>query len=227
MPPRRQSQDIGASSNALITAPAIGLIVAGVLKLFSALKFLFFFTVGDQMMHSFFPFSHLNFPPDWSGFYGVGAMLFIALPAGLIIFGGFEMLRLRSYAWAMAAAIIAIMACSLLGLPVGIWALIILLQTGVREKFSNAPVAISSIKWLAAGFFLITVLCFSALALGSPLQIFRPGINFSARHRRARDRLSVAQCSDRQPRQPLRLRRTATHPTDRAIRPFAPARFRL
>ena len=49
------------------------------------------------------------------------------------------MLRLRSYAWAMAAAILSIVACSLIGLPIGIWALIVLLQSDVRETFARRP----------------------------------------------------------------------------------------
>ena len=48
------------------------------------------------------------------------------------------MLRLRSYAWALAAAILSIVACSLIGLPIGIWALIVLARPDVRETFANA-----------------------------------------------------------------------------------------
>ncbi|HKW30799.1 MAG TPA: malectin domain-containing carbohydrate-binding protein, partial [Verrucomicrobiae bacterium] len=56
----------------------------------------------------------------------------------LILFGALQMLRLRSYAWALAAAILSIVACSLIGLPMGIWALIVLARPDVRETFANA-----------------------------------------------------------------------------------------
>ena len=58
----------------------------------------------------------------------------------MIFFGAYQMLRLQSYAWSsMAAAIISIIACSLIGLPVGIWALIVLAQPEVREAFKTSP----------------------------------------------------------------------------------------
>jgi TM2 domain-containing membrane protein YozV len=156
----------GDSAHVCIKAPAIGLIVAGVFKLISALKALFFFSAGNQIIHSFFPQFNQLFPAPWSGMCGAGVMFFTAIPAALIIFGGVEMLRLRSYGWAVAAAIISIVACSILGLPVGIWALIILLRPGTREKFSNAPVAICATKWLGAAFILILLLCLSVVATG-------------------------------------------------------------
>jgi uncharacterized membrane protein YbaN (DUF454 family) len=48
------------------------------------------------------------------------------------------MLQRRSYAWAVAAGIISIMSCSLIGLPVGIWALIVLSRSDVKSAFNCA-----------------------------------------------------------------------------------------
>ena len=58
----------------------------------------------------------------------------------LILFGGYQMLERRSYPWAMAAGIISIVACSLIGLPIGIWALIVLAREDVKASFGpGAP----------------------------------------------------------------------------------------
>ena len=75
------------------------------------------------------------------GIASVSLVLFKVIPALLILFGAFQMLQLRSYAWAMAAAILSIIACSLVGLPMGIWALIVLARQDVRETFARATVS--------------------------------------------------------------------------------------
>ncbi len=47
------------------------------------------------------------------------------------------MLRLRSYAWSVAAGILAVLSCSLISLPFGVWALIVLARPDVRETFAH------------------------------------------------------------------------------------------
>ncbi len=126
----------------VVVLPAVALMVAAAWKLFSA-------AVGMFAVAGIFGSG------GWLGQLlanlGVAAMLpiksialmslvlFKIVPAVLIFYGGFEMLRLRSYAWAVAAAIIAIVACSLIGLPVGIWSLIVLGRRDVRDAFGNYP----------------------------------------------------------------------------------------
>ncbi len=63
--------------------------------------------------------------------------------AALIAFGAWRMKELRSYGLAVTASILAMIpcftsCCCLLGLPVGIWALIVLLDKDVKAAF-NAP----------------------------------------------------------------------------------------
>jgi hypothetical protein len=61
---------------------------------------------------------------------GIGAVIFI---------GAQKMKRLESYNWAMAASIIALIPCispcCLLGLPFGIWALVVLAKPEVKNAF--------------------------------------------------------------------------------------------
>jgi tRNA A-37 threonylcarbamoyl transferase component Bud32 len=58
----------------------------------------------------------------------------------LVLFGGLKMLRYQSRAWAMTAAILAMIfpPLHLIGIPVGIWALVILSQQDVRNVFGAA-----------------------------------------------------------------------------------------
>jgi hypothetical protein len=73
----------------------------------------------------------------------VGSILFNLLGVGLgvlIAFGGLQMTKFRMYGLAIAASIIAMIpcfscCCCLIGLPVGIWSLVVLSRPEVRAAF--------------------------------------------------------------------------------------------
>ena len=65
----------------------------------------------------------------------------ILLLNGFVIFGATKMLRLQSHALAMATCIIAMLpftvgCCCLLGLPFGIWGLVVMNKPDVRSQFT-------------------------------------------------------------------------------------------
>ena len=67
----------------------------------------------------------------------VVALVVVALN-GFVLFGAIKMLRLQSYGLAVAAAIIAMLPCQcccVLGLPFGIWALVVLNKPEVKSHF--------------------------------------------------------------------------------------------
>jgi predicted Ser/Thr protein kinase/DUF4097 and DUF4098 domain-containing protein YvlB len=139
VPPIAGAAMPGGGSSPMIMAPAVALIIAGCLKLFGALMgilyLLSFGAIGHKHDYFLFPgFIHF-LPPVVAG----AVLLFSVIPAVAIIYGGVQMFRLRSYGWAVAASLVAIIFCSLVGTPVGIWALIVLLMAGVRETFANRP----------------------------------------------------------------------------------------
>ena len=160
-----------------IVAPAVGLMVGALWKLFSAATALFFVSGHNQWLDPMFGNFGIG---SFSGMASVSLVFFKVIPGLLILFGAFQMLRLRSYAWAMAAAILSIIACSLIGLPVGIWAAIILLQPDVQETFarSAASTRSSSGPWpwilvavaglIAIGLLLVVVLVHEVTAGTSP-----------------------------------------------------------
>ncbi|MGH9882007.1 MAG: hypothetical protein ACRD6N_11280, partial [Pyrinomonadaceae bacterium] len=59
----------------------------------------------------------------------------------IIIFGGIQMLRARRYSIALVAAILALIplssVCCIPGIPIGIWALIVLRQPEVMAAFES------------------------------------------------------------------------------------------
>jgi len=69
-------------------------------------------------------------------FAGIGIIVGV-----VILLGAFKMMKLQSYNFAMTAAIIAmipcISPCCLLGLPAGIWALVILMKPEVKAAFDQ------------------------------------------------------------------------------------------
>jgi hypothetical protein len=132
----------------IVTAPAVALMVAAGWKVLSGFMAVFVLTSIPNLMNKMPAFSGMTgfFNPDgWSTVAMASMILFKVLPAGFIFFGAYQMLHRRSYAWAVAAAILAILACSLIGLPAGIWALIVLARNEVKNAFGSSAVATETI----------------------------------------------------------------------------------
>ncbi len=74
-----------------------------------------------------------------TGPLAIGSYIFAIVMALLIFWGAFEMQRLRNYVFAFVAALLAIIpcltSCCLVGLPFGIWALVVLSRTEVKSQF--------------------------------------------------------------------------------------------
>jgi hypothetical protein len=122
----------------MIVAPGIALMVAGILKLSSALKTLLFFGwPGGNWLNSIVPGLSALSSTHLGGLIMFDA-IFKIIASLLMLFGGYQMVRRQGYPWAIAAGIISIVACSLIGLPIGIWALIVLAQQNVRAVFENS-----------------------------------------------------------------------------------------
>jgi predicted Ser/Thr protein kinase len=119
----------------LITAPAVALMVAGLWKILSALLNGLVLLPGGL--------GWLDKLVGGSFFSGVGSVaiaslvLFKFIPGVLILLGGYLMLRRQSYSWAIGAGIISVVACSLVSLPIGIWALLVLARDDVKAAFAG------------------------------------------------------------------------------------------
>jgi len=62
----------------------------------------------------------------------------------LVGYGALQMLKLRSYGWSLAASILALIPCTspccVVGLPIGIWALVVLSRPEVKAALGRPPV---------------------------------------------------------------------------------------
>jgi len=125
----------------IVTAPAVALMIAGFWKILSACGGLLFLSNGKDWLGKI---PGIGDDPDlqvllssWGAIAIGSVVLFKIIPGLLIIFGGYQMLQRRSYAWAIGASIISIVACSLIGFPVGIWALVVLARDDVKTAFGS------------------------------------------------------------------------------------------
>lgn len=122
--------------------PAIGLIIVGALNVLSALVMILGRIVSlvkgeepvitDEDRRLGYMFAGIFFPI-------VSLISIVAAP--VIIFGGAQMLRARRYSLAVWAAILALIPltsiCCIPGIPIGIWALIVLRHPDVRAAFEG------------------------------------------------------------------------------------------
>ena len=127
----------------LVKGPAVALIITASLGIayytFSGLLTLF--TGGVMFQHELPP----DVPPQMraliAGMQGplAGASnLLVAALNGVVLFGAIKLLRLQNHGLVMVAVVAAMLPCScccLLGLPFGIWALVVLNKPEVKSHF--------------------------------------------------------------------------------------------
>jgi len=132
--PRRRKRGSRARAASAVAGPAIGLIIVGTLGIVAAiLSILFNLTRPDP-------------PPNAlaaSGSYKVGTyigMFVTTCWSVAVLYGGIKMKGLEDSRNARAAAILAMVPCSLawvIGLPCGIWALVALSKPEVKRAFRD------------------------------------------------------------------------------------------
>jgi len=142
-PPSFQSGGEREAALQAVKGPAIALIIVASLGVayygFSGLFTLF---TGGMMFHQELP---PDVPPQVRAFIenmrgplaGVISLV-VALVNGFVLFGAIKMLRLQNFGLVMAAVIVAMLPCQcccLLGLPLGIWALMVLKKPEVKSHF--------------------------------------------------------------------------------------------
>ena len=136
-------------NKAKVQAPAIALIVCGGLSFIASI-----YGAVNALVSQVPPI-----PPDapelvaqiLKGTVGpmAAAIQTVFILVGLfILFGGIQMLRLKTWAVALAATIVSMLnfgsCCCLIGMPIGIWALVILLMGDVKRAFELSSRGLSS-----------------------------------------------------------------------------------
>jgi GYF domain 2 len=128
----------GPAGAELVNGPAIGLIVVAILGVLLQITSLILNLAGASILAS------SRMPKDawlnmFSGTISVVSSIIGILLSGVILLGAMKMKKLESYGLAMAASIIAMIPCfspcCLLGLPIGIWAVVVLSKPEVKSAF--------------------------------------------------------------------------------------------
>jgi hypothetical protein len=122
----------------LVNGPAIGLIVLAIVGALLQIASLVLnlagatFLAGSQMPKE-------AWANMFTGTVAVVSSVIGILVSGLILFGGLKMKKLESYGLAMAVSIIAMIPCfspcCVIGLPIGIWAVVVLSKPEVKSAF--------------------------------------------------------------------------------------------
>ena len=132
-------QIVASDASRQVSGPAIGLLVTGVIGIaFSGLAL-----IGSFVGMGIAPFIRDEIPDRyaefWEGSVGAASAVVGMAVAVFIIFAALKMKELRQWELSLAASIVAmipcISPCCILGLPIGIWALVILLRPEVKDAF--------------------------------------------------------------------------------------------
>jgi hypothetical protein len=127
----------------MVTAPAIGLMVAAGLGIAGSLIGMLFTLASwgatPELPHGFDPDAARIIQAIAYGSIGISLRV-IGIAVGIfILFGAIRMQKMTGHGLAMAAAIIAMIPClspcCLLGVPFGIWALVVLSKPEVKSQF--------------------------------------------------------------------------------------------
>ena len=125
----------GGAATDQVNGPAIGLLVLGIIEILVNVLSIIVNLAGATIFASRQDDAMVRM---FSGTIGIASGVLGILLAALIIFGAIKMKRLESYALAMTASIVAMLPCSfccVIGLPIGIWALVVLSKPEVKSSF--------------------------------------------------------------------------------------------
>ena len=125
-----------------VRGPAVGLIVTAVLgfvaNVFGLILNLFAAGLGTAAARTNPEFERLF--SMFSGTVGVVSSLVGIVVSALVLYGALKMKKLEKHGWAITASILALIPCTspccLAGIPIGIWALVVLSKPEVKQAFN-------------------------------------------------------------------------------------------
>ena len=122
-----------------VSGPATGLMVTGIIGAFFAVLTLIASIVGMGIAPFIRDEISDRYAEFWEGSVGAASSIVEIAVAAFIIFAALKMRELKQWELSLAASIVAmipcISPCCILGLPIGIWALVVLLRPEVKEAF--------------------------------------------------------------------------------------------
>ncbi len=132
-------QVVASDASRQVSGPATGLLVTGIIGAFFAGLGL----IGSIVGMGIAPFIREEIPERYAEFWegSVGAASFVVeiAVAAFIIYAALKMKDLKQWELSLAASIVAMIPCvspcCIIGLPIGIWALVVLLRPDIKEAF--------------------------------------------------------------------------------------------
>jgi hypothetical protein len=124
-----------------VVAPAIALMVVGILGLaFSLLNVVVAIIQPVQPIDPNAPEFIQEIQRQSAGPLAAVLQSVFLIVNTLIIFGALKMMKLRSWGWAMTSTVLAMVnvgtCCCVVGLPIGIWSVVILSMEDVKQAFA-------------------------------------------------------------------------------------------
>ena len=124
---------------AQVSSPSVGLLVTGVIGGILSLLGLILNAIGTSVIPFVEDSLDERYMDLWEGAAGIISSFIGIVVAGFIIYAALKMKELSQYGLCMAASILAIIPCispcCIIGLPIGIWCLVVLTRPDVKAAF--------------------------------------------------------------------------------------------
>jgi len=129
-----------------VSGPSIGLLITGIIGIISSIGTLISLIIGISFLS--IPRFYSELPEDipinieelFQGSFAMGSSLVGIIVAVFIIFAALKMKELEQWGLALTASILAmipcISPCCIIGLPIGIWCLVVLTKPEIKNAFS-------------------------------------------------------------------------------------------
>jgi hypothetical protein len=142
MPEEQKPVRVVVDPKMQVSGPSIGLLVTGIVGgIFSFLGLIMSFmgtSISSIMADRFEDFDD-QYTQIFEGAAGIASSLIGILVAAFIIYAALRMRELNQYGLCMVASILAmipcISPCCIIGLPIGIWCLVVLTKPEIKEAF--------------------------------------------------------------------------------------------
>jgi Flp pilus assembly protein protease CpaA len=124
---------------AQVSSPSVGLLVTGIIGGILSLLGLILNAIGTSVIPFVEDSLDERYMDLWEGAAGIISSFIGIVVAAFIIYAALKMKELSQYGLCMAASILAIIPCispcCIIGLPIGIWCLVVLTRPDVKAAF--------------------------------------------------------------------------------------------
>lgn len=126
-------------ANMQVSGPSTALLITGIIGAIFSVATFFSLIIGVGLSTFWREDIPDVYGEIWEGAAGMGSSFIGILVAGFIIYAALKMKELNQWGLAMAASILAmipcISPCCIIGLPIGIWCLVVLTKPEVKAAF--------------------------------------------------------------------------------------------